>query len=92
MATGDNKASSLTPRQRWNRGLWVAFAIVAAAQFWPLRTLGNRVEPMIAGLPFTLVWHLVAVAAWIGIYLLWMAKVWNPAADELDVHSSEDVR
>jgi hypothetical protein len=70
-------------RRRWNRGLWFAFAVVLSTQLWPLRELGNRIEPSLAGVPFTVLWHGVAVGAWIAIYLLWMIKVWTPAADDL---------
>ena len=90
MSAVGSTRQSVTGRQRWNRGLWIAFGIVLVAQLWPVRTLGSRIEPSIAGMPFTVTWHVVAVTAWIIIYLLWMTKVWNPAADDLDVRPAED--
>lgn len=71
-------------RQRWNRGLWIAFVVVLATQLWPVRELGNRIEPTVGALPLTVAWHLAAVAVWIVIYLLWMTRVWTPQAAELE--------
>lgn len=77
----DSSSDAAQVRKRWNRSLWVAFAIIVATQLWPLRELGNRIEPSVGGVPFTVLWHVVAVVMWIAVYLLWMTKVWTPAAD-----------
>ena len=71
-------------RRRWNRGLWLAFAVVLATQLWPVRELGNQLEPFVGPLPLTVAWHLAAVGVWIVIYLLWMSRVWTPEAAELE--------
>ena len=71
-------------RRRWNRGLWLAFAIVLATQLWPVRELGNQLEPFVGPLPLTVAWHLAAVTVWIVIYLLWMTRVWTPEAARLE--------
>jgi hypothetical protein len=70
-------------RARLNRRLWVVFALVLAAQLWPLREVGNRIEPFLGPLPLTVVWHLAGVSALVVVYLLWMVRVWIPGSEEL---------
>ncbi len=53
--------------RRWNRGLWAAFTVVLSLQVWPLRDLGNSVEPYLGPLPLTIAWHLGGVSAFIVI-------------------------
>ncbi len=63
------------PLRKPTRRLFGAFFVLTFAGFlWPLNLLGNRVEPMILGLPFLLFWFVALIlaqfAALVALYLL----------------------
>lgn len=61
-----------TTRSKWALRLSVLyFALSAAALVWPIYPwLGNRVEPRVFGLPFSLVWVLAVILSNFGVLTL----------------------
>jgi len=52
------------PEERRRKVIWTAFfVLVFCAQVWPLYLVGNRVKPMVLGMPFSMFW----IALWIVI-------------------------
>jgi len=56
----------------WGTGLAVAwFVLSTAALVWPVYPwLGNHIEPRVLGLPWSLVWVLLVIAANFAVLLL----------------------
>lgn len=52
---------------RWFRGGAILFFVLfVAAVTWPGMTLGNRILPLVLGLPFSMVW----IASWVVLSFL----------------------
>lgn len=55
---------------RWVRGGTILFFLLfVCAVTWPGMTLGNRIRPMVFGLPLSMVW----IAAWVALSFLVLA-------------------
>lgn len=63
------------PLRKPTRRLFGAFLLLTFAGFlWPLNLIGNRVEPIVLGLPFLLFWFVALILAQffalVALYLL----------------------
>jgi len=57
---------------RWIRWSVILFFLVfVAAVTWPGMTLGNRILPLILGLPFSMVW----IASWVVLSLFFLVAL-----------------
>ncbi|ADL12335.1 hypothetical protein [Acetohalobium arabaticum] len=74
MEESDDKQVPLTPiffpdtiseKKKKQSIFWVIyFAIVILAQVWPIYLIGNRIHPIILGMPFSMVW----IVIWTGVF------------------------
>ena len=60
------------------------FALSVASLVWPIYPwLGNRIEPRILGLPFSLLWVLIVIASnFVVLVALFRARVIDDRSDE----------
>jgi predicted PurR-regulated permease PerM len=66
------------------------FAVATAALVWPLYPwLGNRIEPRVWGLPFSLIWILVIITSnFCVLVLLYRLRL----IDDLEIEENESTR
>lgn len=77
------KRAAARSAAKWTRAGVVYFVIATALLIWPLYpVLGNRIEPRVLGLPFSLVYVLaVIVANTLVLAALYKARVIDTGAD-----------
>ncbi len=69
------------PAYRRRRLIFAAiFAIVGICLIWPIYPLASSIEPMILGLPFSLIWVIAALTVIFGA-LIWLYRSESPSAD-----------
>ncbi|MEM9458508.1 MAG: hypothetical protein AAGF11_30300 [Myxococcota bacterium] len=77
-------------RSVWSRVALVWFCSSTAALVWPVYPwLGNRVEPRVAGLPWSLVYVLLVIAA---NFLVLLALYGRRIVDARELGEDDDVR
>lgn len=77
-------------RSAWSRAALVWFCCSTAALVWPVYPwLGNRVEPRVAGLPWSLVYVLLVIAA---NFLVLLVLYGRRIVDARELGEGEDAR
>jgi len=66
--------TDVTPEERKRKIFWLLFFVVVfCAQVWPIYMIGNRVCPLILGMPFSMAW----IVLWIIIELIGLIVMTN---------------